>query len=150
MVGGGAPIVVQSMTNTDTADVEATVILLDLVGLIKLSALGAINNQFIRGCHHGFNFTVTVHIADSQTVNQVLEPGAAPEFLKLGLLVAPRHDKRRAFAFGTAAPFYQLFRMGLQVILGCRFSSCFGRRCCLLGDFSLPPEVIERMTRGLK
>ena len=24
MVGGGAPIVVQSMTNTDTADVEAT------------------------------------------------------------------------------------------------------------------------------
>src|SRR4029079_8839428 len=25
MVGGGAPIVVQSMTNTDTADVEATV-----------------------------------------------------------------------------------------------------------------------------
>jgi (E)-4-hydroxy-3-methylbut-2-enyl-diphosphate synthase len=26
MVGGGAPIVVQSMTNTDTADVEATVV----------------------------------------------------------------------------------------------------------------------------
>jgi len=25
VVGGGAPIVVQSMTNTDTADVEATV-----------------------------------------------------------------------------------------------------------------------------
>src|SRR3954468_2552483 len=25
MVGGGAPIVVQSMTNTDTADIEATV-----------------------------------------------------------------------------------------------------------------------------
>ena len=25
MVGGGAPIVVQSMTNTDTADVKATV-----------------------------------------------------------------------------------------------------------------------------
>jgi len=25
IVGGGAPIVVQSMTNTDTADVEATV-----------------------------------------------------------------------------------------------------------------------------
>ena len=25
MVGGGAPIVVQSMTNTDTADIDATV-----------------------------------------------------------------------------------------------------------------------------
>ena len=25
MVGGGAPVVVQSMTNTDTADIEATV-----------------------------------------------------------------------------------------------------------------------------
>ena len=25
MVGGGAPVVVQSMTNTDTADIDATV-----------------------------------------------------------------------------------------------------------------------------
>ena len=42
-VGGGAPIVVQSMTNTDTADIEATT--------RQVAALGA---RWLRdGAHHG-------------------------------------------------------------------------------------------------
>src|SRR6188472_97848 len=40
MVGGGAPIVVQSMTNTDTADVEATV--------RQVAALAAAGSELVR------------------------------------------------------------------------------------------------------
>ncbi|HEY2426193.1 MAG TPA: flavodoxin-dependent (E)-4-hydroxy-3-methylbut-2-enyl-diphosphate synthase, partial [Pseudolabrys sp.] len=40
MVGGGAPIVVQSMTNTDTADVEATA--------RQVAALAAAGSELVR------------------------------------------------------------------------------------------------------
>ncbi len=40
MVGGGAPIVVQSMTNTDTADVEATA--------RQIAALASAGSELVR------------------------------------------------------------------------------------------------------
>ncbi|MGA8968189.1 MAG: flavodoxin-dependent (E)-4-hydroxy-3-methylbut-2-enyl-diphosphate synthase, partial [Pseudolabrys sp.] len=40
VVGGGAPIVVQSMTNTDTADVEATA--------RQVAALAAAGSELVR------------------------------------------------------------------------------------------------------
>ena len=40
MVGGGAPIVVQSMTNTDTADVDATV--------AQVAALARAGSEIVR------------------------------------------------------------------------------------------------------
>ena len=42
VVGGGAPIVVQSMTNTDTADVEATA-----------RQVAALRGRLRAGAHHG-------------------------------------------------------------------------------------------------
>ncbi|HBN6228152.1 TPA: flavodoxin-dependent (E)-4-hydroxy-3-methylbut-2-enyl-diphosphate synthase, partial [Clostridioides difficile] len=40
MVGGGAPVVVQSMTNTDTADVDGTV--------AQVAALSRAGSQIVR------------------------------------------------------------------------------------------------------
>ena len=41
-VGGGAPIVVQSMTNTDTADIDGTI-----------AQVAALARGFGNGAHHG-------------------------------------------------------------------------------------------------
>ena len=48
-IGGGAPIVVQSMTNTDTADVEATV---EQIGRLERAGCDNLTDAFLKRSGH--------------------------------------------------------------------------------------------------
>src|SRR5580704_2994532 len=67
-IGGSAPIIVQSMTNTDTADVEATV--------AQVKALARAGSELVRDFHFNGHKLLKAHPACAQALGKLrINPG---------------------------------------------------------------------------
>ena len=102
MVGGGAPIAVQSMTNTDTADVEATA--------RQVAALARAGSEFVRITVDRDEAAAAVpHIRDRLAAMGVERPAGRrlplhrPQIARASIPPAPRRSTNTASIPATSA-----------------------------------------------